>query len=108
MTDKIVVLVTCGSKKEARKIAQALVERRLAACVQEIGVPVRSMYRWKGRVESANEVLLLIKSSRKRFSAVSTLVKKLHSYEVPEIIALNIADGSREYLDWITSNVRAK
>jgi periplasmic divalent cation tolerance protein len=108
VTDKIVVLVTCGSKKEARKIAQALVERRLAACVQEIGVPVRSMYRWKGRVESANEVLLLIKSSRKRFSAVSTLVKKLHSYEVPEIIALNIADGSREYLDWITSNVRAK
>ena len=108
MTDKIVVLVTCGSKKEARKIAQALVQRRLAACVQEIGVPVRSMYRWKGRVESANEVLLLIKSSRKRFSAVSTLVKKLHSYEVPEIIALNIADGSREYLDWITSNVRAK
>jgi periplasmic divalent cation tolerance protein len=108
MTDKIVVLVTCGSKKEARKIAQALVERRLAACVQEIGVPVRSMYRWKGRVESANEALLLIKTSRKRFSAVSTLVKKLHSYEVPEIIALNIADGSREYLDWITSNVRAK
>jgi len=108
MTDKIVVLVTCGSKKEARKIAQALVERRLAACVQEIGVPVRSMYRWKGRVESANEVLLLIKTSRKRFAAVSTLVKKLHSYEVPEIIALNIADGSREYLDWITSNVRAK
>jgi periplasmic divalent cation tolerance protein len=108
MTDKIVVLVTCGSKKEARKIAQALVQRRLAACVQEIGVPVRSMYRWKGRVESANEVLLLIKTSRKRFSAVSTLVKKLHSYEVPEIIALNIADGSHEYLDWITSNVRAK
>jgi len=108
MTDKIVVLVTCGSKKEARKIAQALVQRRLAACVQEIGVPVRSMYRWKGRVESANEVLLLIKTSRKRFSAVSTLVKKLHSYEVPEIIALNIAAGSREYLDWITSNVRAK
>jgi periplasmic divalent cation tolerance protein len=108
MTYKIVVLVTCGSKKEARKIAQALVQRRLAACVQEIGVPVRSMYRWKGRVESANEVLLLIKTSRKRFSAVSTLVKKLHSYEVPEIIALNIADGSREYLDWITSNVRAK
>ena len=108
MTDKIVVLVTCGSKKEARKIAQALVQRRLAACVQEIGVPVRSMYRWKGRGESANEVLLLIKTSRKRFSAVSTLVKKLHSYEVPEIIALNIADGSRDYLDWITSNVRAK
>ena len=108
MTDKIVVLVTCGSKKEARKIAQALVDRRLAACVQEIGVPMRSTYRWKGRVESANEVLLLIKTSRKRFSAVSTLVKELHSYDVPEIIALNIAEGSREYLDWITSSVQAK
>jgi periplasmic divalent cation tolerance protein len=108
MTDKIVVLVTCGSKKEARKIAKALVNRRLAACVQEIGVPMRSTYRWKGRVESANEVLLLIKTSRKRFSAVSTLVKELHSYDVPEIIALNIAEGSREYLDWITSSVQAK
>jgi|SRR5271155_307923 periplasmic divalent cation tolerance protein len=108
MTDKIVVLVTCGSKKEARKIAKALVDRRLAACVQEIGVPMRSTYRWKGRVESANEVLLLIKTSRKRFSAVSTLVKELHSYDVPEIIALNIAEGSREYLDWITSSVQAK
>jgi len=108
MTDKIVVLVTCGSKKEARKIAQALVDRRLAACVQEIGVPMRSTYRWKGRVESANEVLLLIKTSRKRFSAVSTLIKELHSYDVPEIIALNIAAGSREYLDWITSSVQEK
>jgi periplasmic divalent cation tolerance protein len=108
MTDKIVVLVTCGSKKEARKIAKALVDRRLAACVQEIGVPMRSTYRWKGRVESANEVLLLIKTSRKRFSAVRTLVKGLHSYDVPEIIALNIAEGSREYLDWITSSVQAK
>ena len=108
MTDKIVVLVTCGSKKEARKIAKALVDRRLAACVQEIGVPMRSTYRWKGRVASANEVLLLIKTSRKRFSAVSTLVKELHSYDVPEIIALNIAEGSREYLDWITSSVQAK
>jgi periplasmic divalent cation tolerance protein len=108
MTDKIVVLVTCGSKKEARKIAKALVDRRLAACVQEIGVPMRSTYRWKGRVESANEVLLLIKTSWKRFSAVSTLVKELHSYDVPEIIALNIAEGSREYLDWITSSVQAK
>jgi len=105
MTDKIVVLVTCGTKREARKIAKALVERRLAACVQEIGVPVRSTYRWKGKVESALEILLLIKTSRKKFSAVAQLVKEMHSYEVPEIIALNIENGSREYLDWITNNV---
>ena len=108
MTDKIVVLVTCGSKKEARSIAQSLVERRLAACVQEIGVPVRSTYRWKGKVEVAKEVLLLIKTSRTRFAALKKVVQELHSYELPEIIALNIENGSREYLDWITSNVRVK
>ena len=102
-----IVLVTCASIAEARKIAEHVVEQKLAACAN-IVPGVESIYRWKGSVESAKEFLLLIKTSRKRFSAVSTLVKKLHSYEVPEIIALNIADGSREYLDWITSNVRAK
>jgi periplasmic divalent cation tolerance protein len=107
MTDKIVVLVTCGSQTEARSIAKSLVERRLAACVQEIGVPVRSTYRWKGKIETTKEVLLLIKTSRTRFAALQKLVKELHSYEVPEIIALNIEDGSREYLEWITSNVHA-
>jgi len=106
MTDKILVLVTCGSRKEARKIARALVEQRLAACVSEIGVPVVSTYRWKGRVESAKEFLLLIKTSKKRFAAVRDAVRKLHSYEVPEIIALPIAEGSRAYLDWITKSVQ--
>ncbi len=70
MTDKIIVLVTCGSRKEARKIARALVEQRLAACVSEIGVPVASTYRWKGKVETAKEFLLLIKTSKRRFAAV--------------------------------------
>jgi periplasmic divalent cation tolerance protein len=107
VTDKIVVLVTCGSKNEARRIAEALVERRLAACVQEMGGSVRSTYRWKGKIESAREFLLVIKTARKRFSAVSKLVKELHSYEVPEIIALNVADGSREYLKWIADSLAA-
>jgi periplasmic divalent cation tolerance protein len=107
MTDKILVLVTCRSRKEARKIARALVEQRLAACVSAIGVPVASTYRWKGRVESAKEFLLLIKTSQKRFAAVRDTVRKLHSYEVPEIIALPIAAGSRTYLDWIASSVNA-
>ena len=106
MTDKILVLVTCGSRKEARKIARALVEQRLAACVSEIGVPVASTYRWKGRMESAEEFLLLIKTSKKRFAAVRDAVGELHSYEVPEIIALPIAAGSRAYLDWIASSVK--
>ncbi len=106
MTDKILVLVTCGSRKEARKIARALMELRLAACVSEIGVPVASTYRWKGRVESAKEFLLLIKTTKKRFATVCDAVRKLHSYEVPEIIALPIAAGSRKYLDWIAASLK--
>ena len=106
MTDKILVLVTCGSRKEARKVARALVRQRLAACVSEIGVPVTSTYPWKGEVESAKEFLLLIKTSKKRFAAVRDAVRKLHSYEVPEIIALPIAAGSVAYLDWIATSVK--
>jgi periplasmic divalent cation tolerance protein len=106
MTDKIIVLVTCGSRKDARKIARALVGQRLAACVSEIGVPVASTYRWKGRVESAKEILLLIKTTKKRFADVHDAVRKLHSYEVPEIIALSIAAGSRAYLTWIAESVK--
>jgi periplasmic divalent cation tolerance protein len=106
MTDKILVLVTCGSRKEARKIARALVGQRLAACVSEIGVPVASTYRWKGKVESAKEFLLLIKTTRKRFAAARDTVCKVHSYEVPEIIALPIAAGSRAYLNWIEKSVK--
>jgi len=106
MTDKIIVLVTCGSRKEARSIARALVAQRLAACVSEIGVPVASTYRWKGRVESAKEFLLLIKTTKQRFAAVRDAVRKLHRYDVPEIIALPIAAGARDYLDWIAESVK--
>lgn len=105
MTDKIVVLVTCGSAKEARRIARALVERRLAACGNIVEAPVRSIYRWKGKVESAKEYLLVIKTSRGRFTALRDAVKRLHGYDVPEIIALPIAKGSREYLKWISECV---
>jgi periplasmic divalent cation tolerance protein len=108
MTDKMIVLVTCGSRKEARKIARALVAQRLAACVNEIGIPVASTYRWKGKLESANEFLLLIKTSKKRFAAVRDAVRKLHGYDVPEIIALPIAAGSRDYLEWIAASVTSK
>jgi periplasmic divalent cation tolerance protein len=106
MTDKILVLVTCGSRKEARKIARALVGQCLAACVSEIGVPVASTYRWKGKVDSAKEFLLLIKTSKQRFAAVRDAVRELHSYDVPEIIALPITAGSRAYLDWIAESVK--
>jgi periplasmic divalent cation tolerance protein len=108
MTDKIVVLVTCGSRKEARKIARALVERRLAACVNEIGAPVTSVYRWKGKGETAKEFLLVVKTTKKRFAALREAIRELHSYEVPEIIALPIVEGSRDYLDWISESVKRR
>jgi periplasmic divalent cation tolerance protein len=106
VTDKIVVLVTCGSAKEARKIARAVVEGKLAACVSMMPSAVESIYRWKGKVESAKEFLLVIKTSRGRFTALQAEVLRLHSYEVPEIIALPITDGSRDYLSWIAESVR--
>lgn len=103
---KIIVLTNCGSPKEARRIAKALVERRLAACVNTITAPVESVYRWKGKIEKAKECLLLIKTSRARFAAVERTIRELHSYEVPEIIAVPIVSGSREYLGWFTHNSR--
>jgi periplasmic divalent cation tolerance protein len=105
MTDKIVVLVMCGSRREARKIARALVERRLAACVNEMGAPVRSVYRWKGKVETAREFLLAIKTTKGRFAALRAAVLELHSYDVPEVIALPVVEGSRAYLEWIAESV---
>jgi len=105
MTDKIVVLVTCGSAKEARRIARALVRGKLAACVNIVRTPVESVYRWKGRVESAKEFLLVIKTSRRRFAALEEEIRSLHSYNVPEIIALPVAHGSRSYLAWISESV---
>jgi periplasmic divalent cation tolerance protein len=107
MTDKIVVLVTCASAGQARKIARALVERRLAACGNMLEAPVRSIYRWKGNVASAKEFLLVLKTSRRRFASVEQAVRKLHTYQVPEIIAFPIAEGSRAYLNWISECVRS-
>ena len=106
MADKIVVLVTCGSVREGRKIGRALVEARLAACVNVLQTPVETIYRWKGRVDTAKEFLMIVKTSRARFSALEEAVKRLHSYEAPEIIALPIVKGSREYLAWLAESVR--
>ena len=106
MTDKIVVMVTCGSQAEAKKIARAVVEARLAACANVMGGPVQSIYRWKGKVETAKEVLVLMKSTRKRFSALEREIRRLHSYDTPEIIAVPIAEGSKAYLRWIKESVQ--
>ncbi|MGB7022266.1 MAG: divalent-cation tolerance protein CutA [Candidatus Acidiferrales bacterium] len=101
MTDKIVVMVTCGSQAEAKKIARAVVKARLAACANVLGSPVESIYWGKGKVETAKEMLLLVKSTRKRFSALEREIRRLHRYDTPEIIALPIVEGSRAYLRWI-------
>ena len=106
MTSNIVIFVTCGSAAEGRKLARALVESRLAACVNILKAPVESIYRWKGNVDSAKEYLLVIKSTRRRFSALQSEIKRLHSYNIPEIIALPIAAGSPDYLAWLTASVR--
>jgi periplasmic divalent cation tolerance protein len=100
MTDKIVVLTTCASADEAEKIARALVSKKLAACVNMLPA-VRSIYRWKGAVEDAQEIQLVMKSSRGLFDEVRAEIEKLHSYEMPEVIAIPIVDGSEAYLDWL-------
>lgn len=96
-----VVLVTCASRREARRIARSVVALRLAACVNVVDAPVRSLYRWKGKMEESREILLVMKSSRARLPALEAEVKRLHSYEVPEFIALPIVAGSEKYLAWV-------
>ena len=101
MTDKLIVLVTCSSMAEAQRIARGVVEGRLAACVNILPGVVHSIYRWKGKVESSRERLLLIKTSRKRLAKLRTAVERLHSYDAPEFVALPIAAASPAYLAWI-------
>lgn len=96
-----VVLVMCGTLTEGRRIARAVVQRHLAACINVVRSPVESVYMWKGKLETAREYLLAMKTTAKRLVALEKEVKRLHSYEVPEFIALPITEGSKEYLSWI-------
>ena len=100
------VLVTCGSISEARKIASHVVQKRLAACVNIVLGPVQSIYRWKSKVQSAREVLMVIKTTDKRLAVLEKEVKHWHGYEVPEFVVIPIAAGSREYLAWLEESVR--
>ncbi|SRR6266496_1296867 len=104
MTDKLLVLSTAGSEAEAQKIAHALVDRRLAACVN-IVPKIQSVYRWKEEIETAEEFLLIIKTVRGREEQVRATIQELHSYELPECIAIEVDGGSKEYLDWIGDSV---
>ena len=104
MTEFIVVYVTVGSADEGDRIAAALVEERLAACVNRIP-GLRSTYRWRGRVERADEELLIIKSRADLFASLKHRVVELHSYDVPEIIALPIIEGSEPYVRWLDEEI---
>jgi periplasmic divalent cation tolerance protein len=98
--ENIVVLMTASNDEEAAKIARALVDSGLAGCVNIVR-GVRSIYRWKGRIEDEAEVLMIAKTTQDKFDELSKKVKEMHSYTVPEIIAFPIVEGSREYLDWL-------
>jgi periplasmic divalent cation tolerance protein len=100
MTDKIVVLTTCDSEMLAEQLARHLVELRLAACVN-ILPRARSIYRWQEKIEDAGEWVLLIKSRRDLFAALRAEIQRLHTYEIPEVIAIPIVDGSEAYLGWL-------
>jgi periplasmic divalent cation tolerance protein len=100
MTDKIVVLSSCGSAEEAERIARKLLEERLAACVNVIA-GARSFYRWKGVIENAEEWLLVIKTSRHLFERLRVVLEGAHSYELPEILAVPVVAGSPTYLNWL-------
>ena len=99
MTDKIIALTTCDSEEQAKQIAHRLIEQRLAACVNIVS-NVRSVYRWKEKIEDAAEFLLVIKSRRDLFAALRAEIEKIHTNEIPEIIAIPIVDGSEAYLGW--------
>ena len=100
MKEKIVVMITTGSEEEAVKISKALIEERLIACANLIG-QVRSLYKWKGVVCDDREVLMICKSQKHLFSQIAARVKSLHSYEVPEIVALPVTEGWMPYLKWV-------
>jgi len=104
MSDKLIVLTTAGSETEARKMAQTLVEGGLAACVNIIP-RIQSVYRWEGKVEETEECLLLIKTVKAREDQVRTAIRELHTYDLPECIAIPIESGSAEYLKWLSDSV---
>lgn len=101
----IVVLVTCANKKEAKKIATVLLEKKLAACVNIID-KINSFFWWEGKIDKAKEMLLLIKSKKKLFQKLVKTIKTLHSYAVPEILALPILSGEKKYLEWLNSSLK--
>src|SRR5215471_19007401 len=104
-TNARIVLVTCGSRQEARKIAKSLVAAKLAACVNVLSSPVESVYRWQGKIQTAKEFLLVIKTTTPKLPMLEKEIARLHSYDVPEFLVLSIAGGSKSYLQWLRESV---
>jgi periplasmic divalent cation tolerance protein len=102
--ETIVVLTTCGNDEDANTLARALVERRLAACVNAVG-KVASTYRWKGEIQQDQETLLIIKTTAPRLTALEQAIREHSKYELPEVIALPVAAGGADYLRWIGESV---
>ncbi len=102
-TPYLLVLSTCPDQATAERIAQLLVEEKLAACVNVIP-DITSLFQWQGKLDQDNEILLLIKTTAASYGALETLVRQQHPYELPEIIAVPIVDGLNDYLDWVSSN----
>ncbi len=100
MTEFVQLTTTTGTRQDAEEIAAELVSRNLAGCVQVSG-PIHSTFRWQGKVESAEEWMCTAKTSRAQVAAIQTLLKEIHRYEVPELIATPIVDGSEAYLKWL-------
>ena len=105
MTDKIVVFVAVGNSSDAALLAKSLVEKRLAACANLVP-GISSWYWWEGKVNEDQEVLLMMKTSRDKFAALEKEVLRLHSYAVPEIVAIQIVEGSKNYLNWIEESLK--
>ncbi len=105
MTDFQIILCTCADREQAERIAQRLVELHLAACVN-ILPGVHSIYRWQGSVESAAEVLMLIKTSAAHSNEVQSTIASLHSYEIPEFLVLSVTSGSEAYLAWLNASLQ--
>ncbi len=105
MSDKRLLLTTTASREDAQSIAQTLVSHRIAACVNIVG-PIESIYRWKGEVENAQEYILIIKTSAERVPTLREELRRVHPYELPELVEFGIEGGLPEYLDWIGESVR--
>ena len=101
----VVILITCTNSREAKRIARALVEQRLAACVNIVD-KIKSIFWWQKQIDSACEVLLIAKSKKSLIHRVIREVKSLHSYQVPEIIALPVVAGNKDYINWINEFIR--